>query len=276
MVALLVTDCSSKNEAALSLTQPAGWQTEILMAGDFDLATMQPQGRHGQTMWIYIEGDGAAYITPSRPSSDPTPIDPVGLRLALAHPGSGPVAYVARPCQFVLPLHNRGCGKAYWTSARYSPEVIDSTNKAIDILKAEAQATRLILVGYSGGGALAVLVAAERHDVAGIITVAGNLDIAYWAQRNKLSPLKNSLDPVDMAGAVATIPQVHFVGGRDDIVGPDVVQTYLKHLPANTPAWMVVMPSYTHDCCWADKWDYLLRRTEELQYPPFNTAFTPN
>jgi pimeloyl-ACP methyl ester carboxylesterase len=188
------------------------------------------------------------------------------------HPGNGPVAYLARPCQYFLPSNSRCCNKAYWTNARYAPEVIESTNAAIDFLEAQTEAAGLVLVGYSGGGALAVLATSQRKDVIGIITIASNLDLADWTKRNELSPLKGSRDPADVASAVAIIPQIHFVGGKDEVVSPDVVQTFLKRMPPNAPARMIVMPDYTHTCCWAETWGHLFMKAEGLQYLPFNTS----
>ena len=63
----------------------------------------------------------------------------------------------------------------------------------VDALKRDAGAAKVILVGYSGGGAIAVLLAARRLDVAGVITVSADLDLAYWTQRDGLAPLSGSL-----------------------------------------------------------------------------------
>jgi len=40
----------------------------------------------------------AAWLAVPRPSQDPTPVDPLALRLALVQP-TGNAAYLARPCQ---------------------------------------------------------------------------------------------------------------------------------------------------------------------------------
>jgi len=55
---------------------------------------------------------------------------------------------------------------------RFAPEVINSFSRAIDTLKEKSGAKYVELVGYSGGGAIAVLVAAGRSDVVGVRTVA--------------------------------------------------------------------------------------------------------
>jgi hypothetical protein len=48
-------------------------------------------------MFNYQSGDGLAWLSSDVPSSDPTPLDPLALRLALAKPARN-AAYLARPC----------------------------------------------------------------------------------------------------------------------------------------------------------------------------------
>ena len=235
---------------------------DILQSQDRLPSPDSPDDRHGNVLWVYIEGDGRAFLSPNRPSSDPTPTDPVALRLALAHPGATPVAYLARPCQYVLTEHGRNCAARYWTNARYAPDVIDSINQAVDKLKKQSGAAQIILAGYSGGGAIAVLAAARRGDVMAIVTVAADLDLAYWTRRDKLTPLDGSLDPANAADVVAYLPQIHFTGGRDDTAGTDVVRSFMSKLPPTAPAHLIEIPDFTHSCCWAEQWTDLLNRPD--------------
>lgn len=261
-LALLVSACaSSRQGTGPEAARAAGWEWNVLTARMFDLATATPPSRTGKTLRVYLEGDGLAYVTPSKPAIDPTPTDPVALKLALADPTAGPVAWLGRPCQYTLPAHGRTCRTAYWTTSRYAPEVTDSLSAALDQLKQQSHAERLILTGYSGGGALAVLLAARRDDVAQVITVAADLDLGYWTHRDGLSPLSGSLDPAQLPPeTLARIPQLHFTGAKDRTVGTDVVQSYLKRLPPETPARLVEVPDFTHTCCWARDWADLLSR----------------
>jgi pimeloyl-ACP methyl ester carboxylesterase len=90
---------------------------------------------------------------------------------------------------------------------------VDSANIALDQLKTRAGSVdRLILIGFSGGGALAALLAERRNDVAGLVTVAANLDLDQWVRAKNLTPLRESLDPAVDAVRLAKLPQVHFVG----------------------------------------------------------------
>ncbi|WOI08976.1 dienelactone hydrolase family protein [Thalassospira lucentensis] len=244
-----------------TLIQKAGWKTELLSAGAFDVFSVRTTSRNGAVLTVYLEGDGYAYMTPNRISPDPTPINPLALRLAIADPGTGPVAYLARACQYVMPDHGRNCARPYWSFKRYAPEIVDNANLAIDALKQRTSTTKIMLVGYSGGGALAVLVAAHRDDVAGIVTVASNLDLGYWTRRDDLMPLEGSLDPVDFSDRVAIIPQVHFSGALDTTVGPDVTRAYMSLLPQDAPARMITKPTFDHSCCWAVSWPELFKST---------------
>jgi hypothetical protein len=254
--------CASPFQDPVRVSHAFGWQWSVVPTEKFDIETARPPGRQGDILWVFIEGDGLAYITPDRPSSDPTPSDPIGLRLALAQPSIHPVAYVARPCQYVLPKAGRNCKRDYWTGARYSPDVIRSITYALDVLKTQTGAQRLVLVGYSGGGAVAVLSAAERHDIAAIVTIAANLDMALWIQEERLAPLSGSLDPANVAFEIGSIPQIHFSGELDDIVAPFVTRAFMERLPAGAPARLVEVAGFTHTCCWVEKWSELLRRPD--------------
>ncbi len=59
-----------------------------------------------RVLTIYIEGDGLAWISRSIISPDPIPINPIGLKLALQHTQHKVVAYLARPCQYVMKQNN--------------------------------------------------------------------------------------------------------------------------------------------------------------------------
>lgn len=254
LMATLSACASSRQSAGPEIAGAAGWRWESLSAGRFDLASASLPNVKSQTLVVYLEGDGFAYVSAHQPSMDPTPTDPLALRLALRHSGTEAVAWLGRPCQYAVPSHKRNCDVRYWTSHRYAPEAVDSLSAAIDQLKQRTQASRVILVGYSGGGAMAVLLAARRADVAGVATIVANLDLGYWTRRDGLSPLTGSLDPADVAQQLGRMPQIHFAGGADKTVGPDVTQSFISHLPPGAPARIVVREGYTHICCWADDW----------------------
>ena len=242
---------------AQALAAQNGWNERIIPAKGFELSAFHPGNfRAGGNLTIYIEGDGFAWATGSQPSPDPTPINPVALRLALAHP-AGNAAYLARPCQYAM---SRGetCSQRYWTNARFAPEVIDAMNGAISTLKDRFAARKLVLVGYSGGAAIAALVAARRDDVAELVTVAGNLDHAAWTTHHRLSPLSGSLNAADVARNVAHIPQTHFIGKQDRVIPPELAQQWPEAFSGSRQENIRIIASFDHGCCWDRDWPALL------------------
>ena len=257
LAACLLSACTTlptpqqRRGTAESLAAARGWRLEALNAGALPLAAILPVDPvKSEHLAIYIEGDGLAWIGASRISPDPTPIDPLALRLALVHPGSA-AAYLGRPCQYVA---DGRCKAAYWSGARFAPDVVSATGSAVELLKARFGATRLTLVGYSGGAAVAMLVAARRTDVARVVTVAGNLDHQAWTSFHRMDPLTGSLNPAD---APASFTQWHFVGQDDTVIPPRLVQAYAQRYKGRARPTVRVVPGFDHHCCWAANWPRL-------------------
>ena len=262
LLACLLAGCAGssvheRRAAAARVALEAGWQRLDLDAGVFVLAAFLPPalGRT-ETLTVYIEGDGMAWIDGSTPSFDPTPRDPLALRLAVRDP-RGQAVYLARPCQYVEGEDRRGCETRYWTGHRFASEVIAASNEAISQLKARYAARKLELVGYSGGGAVAALVAARRGDVARLVTVAGNLDTTAWTAGHRLTPLRGSLNPADAWLSLAPIPQRHYVGAEDPVMPPRYAQSYARRFPADRQPEIVIVPGFDHRCCWVRSWPAL-------------------
>ena len=119
------------------------------------------------------------------------------------------------------------------------------TDAAIADLKARTGAEQIVLVGWSGGGVMAALVAARRADVAGLITLAAPLDVAAWTRSRGLSPLQG-LDPADL-GPIAA-PQLHVTGAFDQLVRPAVVGDTARRLAG--PNGRVEIWPERHEYCW--------------------------
>ena len=236
-----------------ALAAPRGWQISHIPSGRFNLVAYAPRAiTPAETLTVYIEGDGFAWVTSSTPSVDPTPREPKALKLALVHP-AGNAAYLARPCQYVDAEHS-GCPQHYWTNARFAAEVIDAANHAVGTLKQRFGARRLILVGYSGGGAVAGLLAARRSDVVRLVTVAGNLDHRAWTSHHRIEPLSDSLNAADVADQLAAVPQSHFVGGKDRVIPPGLAQRWPVPMRGKEGGNLHVIPAFDHVCCWSEQW----------------------
>jgi pimeloyl-ACP methyl ester carboxylesterase len=254
-----------RRDEAAGIARAGGLEPRRFDTGTFVLAGWQRPGRApGGVLTVYLEGDGRAYATPTRVADDPTPSDPVALPLAAADPAPA-VLYLARPCQYVEGPDARNCAPYYWSTGRFAPEVVAATMAALDAAKAASGGDRLELIGYSGGGALAVLVAARRQDVARLVTVAANLALAAWIEHHHVSPMTGSLDPLDDAAAVARVPQLHYAGAADETVPPGIVERFARAVGPDIP--VVVVSDYSHHCCWAANWLALLARARAEARP---------
>ncbi len=199
---------------------------------------------------VYIEGDGFSWKNRYTLSADPTPKKSVSLQLAF-HDSSPNVLYLARPCQYTG-SSGSGCHPGYWSTHRYSSEIVDSMNMAITQIKERINAKSVRLVGISGGGVIAALITLLRKDVAGLITIGANLDHKAWTTYHRVTPLDGSLNPADFAVQIQSVPQVHFVGGKDKIVPESVVRSYQEKMTRPNLTEIIIIPEYDHCCCWVE------------------------
>ncbi len=220
----------------------------------FELLGYERMGR-SHDLIVYLESDGNIRLTPTVLSSDPTPLRPIALELAVQD-DSPSLLYLARPCQYLSDAQRRECNPLYWDTRRFSPEVVAALSDALEQSKARFNARRLILVGYSGGGTLANLLAGHRDDVVGLVTVAAPLDVDAWVRHHRISPVTGSLDAA-MRTKLAQVRQIHFAGARDWQVPPVLLETYMRTLPP-TVANARILSDQDHDCCWGAVWQRLL------------------
>lgn len=247
-----------RSNSAEEMAVARGWQKQRLPTDAFALTAYVPRNpTPSQRLTIYIEGDGLSWESRYKPSADPTPVRPVGLELAMQHPGAA--AYLARPCQFTAAADWGRCDVKWWTSHRFGESVVQSASQAIDQLKTNAKASRIVLVGYSGGGAVAALLAARRNDVDALVTVAGTLDHEWMSKHHRTDRLNGSLNPADFAAQLQRVPQLHFYGGQDKVIPPDLTRSFAWRFAPNAPVRIHELPEYGHQCCWAEGWPQLVR-----------------
>jgi len=240
-IVLVCTGCIQKE----ALEFPQNSQQHTVYTNHFNIATAVEsktnQGKSTDILRIYLEGDGRAWRSRYLPSADPTPTQSVVVALFSKDPTKYK-AYIARPCQFISNSH---CQKSYWTDARYSEEVVQSMNQAVNATKQRTGVNKIQFVGHSGGGAIALLLAARRNDVESIITLAGNLDHENFSKQQNLTPLKASLNPADYMAQTKHIPQIHFAGAEDKVIFPSLVKDYTAQANSNCVK-MEVLPQTTH------------------------------
>lgn len=205
---------------------------------------------------VVVDGDGSPWVQ-GAPARDPTPRRPLALGLLGRAPMDG--IYLGRPCyhgQHAAP----GCTSALWTGARYSAAVVESMAAAARRELERSGHGRVLLVGYSGGGVLAMLLAPRLPHVAGVVTIAANLDVDAWAAHHRYLPLDGSLDParLDIAGDWG---EWHLVGGRDGVVP---YRTVARYLARRSAARTRIYPDFDHVCCWEGEWPAIAAEVEML------------
>ncbi len=221
-------------------TIPVSQHASVIQTSYFPIYTNAESLIISDPLTIVIEGDGNAWTSRYRHSKNPTPKNAVGLDIAYQLKG----IYVARPCQY---LQTPECHPLYWTSGRFHEKVIASVNEAVNTIKEQYNAKRLKLVGYSGGGVVAGLVAARRDDVVEWVTVASPIDMEAWIAHHHVSPLKSSLSLTDVQEILQQIPQTHYVGAQDTIVPWSVHQRLKEKMKNNTQAQWIIIPKTSHE-----------------------------
>lgn len=244
---------SGRLDTAASLARTASMTPLSLPTGTFTLASFVRAEAPGQPLTVYLEGDGLAWASRTRPSTNPTPTDPVALKLA-ALDRSANVAYLARPCQYVPLDREPQCSSRMWTSHRLSTDVVRATNRALDALKARTGASGLHLVGFSGGGGLIILAAAERNDVLSLRSVAGNLDTDTFTSHHRVTPMSGSRNPASVAAAVAHIPQIHYIGSRDTVVPRQIADAFVRRIPTAGRCLSIITANASHTEGWDAVW----------------------
>ena len=256
-IALLSSGCVSKlspkvrQQTADTVAQAGNLVQQKIATDDFLLTTYQrfDATSDNKQMVVYIEGDGMAWISRDQLSSNPTPVQPIALKLASIDTNAN-VLYVARPCQYLWPQKMNRCSSKYWSNKRGSEEVISSINQAISIVKQKQNISSIRLIGYSGGGGIAALIADRRADVSEFVSVSGNLNYKLFTQTHNLTPMNGSIDPITVAKQISSIHQIHYVGADDKIIPKQIALSFSDKVK--------VISDVSHDN-WPDKWAQILR-----------------
>lgn len=237
------------------LARSRGLDRSVVEGDDFEHVVYEKPGTTGEgPLHIYLEGDGSPWLGETRISSDPTPRRAFALELMALDPQ--PSAYIGRPCYHGQQI-SQACNPALWTEQRYSPQIVASLEAAIRRVAAARSLNGLVLIGYSGGGVLAMLLAERLTDTRAIVTVAANLDIDAWTDLHGYSPLAGSLNPASRSPIPSAIHQFHLGGAADEQVPPRIIEPVATRQADNL---YLVYPQFDHTCCWLEVWPEILQQ----------------
>ena len=259
MIALLfiTTACETPAKKIYRDAQALGLSPSVLQGKPFVHAVFFNQYyrlENTDTLHVYIEGDGSPYSSPGIAAKDPTPQNPLTLRLMAKD--SLPAIYLGRPCYFGFAT-TPPCSDLYWTSYRYGQEVIDSMVAALQGFLGKNHQKKIVFFGHSGGGTLALLLAPYFKETKTVVTVGSNLDIDAWTVHHNYEPLAGSLNPSRRPPLSKSVFQLHMAGSRDANVPPQIIHAEVLR---QTNGEVAVVENFDHVCCWEKAWPDLLKK----------------
>jgi len=253
-ICIVLTGCATPTSRLHDFAQSHDFKRSVVDTNGFaHLVYTSHFDKAKNVLHVYLEGDGTPWKYRVVTMPDPTPREPLALRLMAKDAAAA--AYVGRPC-YNGTAKDEGCDSTFWTSARYSVAVISSMTAVIRGLIEQNGFNEVKLIGHSGGGALAVLIAPRIKEVTHVVTIAGNLNTDAWTSHHGYSPLYTSLNPALQTDLPARIKQWHLVGGRDQVVPPDLVRGFVR---AQKNALGIYIEGFSHGCCWESEWPSIAR-----------------
>ncbi len=259
-IVFTAVSCTTPSEALRSKALELGYQEAHLTGANYDhIGFKHNSDSNKESLHIYLDGDGTPWLTRHIVADDPTPRNPVMLKLMQLD--EQPSLYLGRPC-YIRTKHTKACHSAIWTDKRYSQQVVSSMTAALRVYLKGAQHKKLFFFGHSGGGTLAILMAKEFPETVAIVTLAGNLDTGRWTTHHRFDNLSGSLNPAEMPPLPEHIPEFHYIGNNDTNILPDFV-TARSH--TRKGIHITVLKNFDHSCCWQKIWPDVLQQLDALR-----------
>lgn len=204
----------SRLNKADQIIQESGLQRQILKTSFFPIFMAHSDDFKGiNHATIVIEGDGYSWVNRYRLSNNPTPKNPVGLKIMASL--DRPAMYLARPCQYVM---NPRCTPAFWSYDRFGEDVISSYMEAFDRIALEYNIEKFNLIGFSGGAYIAFVLSSKRRDIENVVTIAGVLDPRAWTELHDVSEIRIHHRLDDLLTSSDQTKFRHICSHGDDIV----------------------------------------------------------
>ena len=267
LISLSVTLLGCVSTPAQHIAQQAkayGFVREVVSGDRFThIVYLNHVTSDSKVLHVYLEGDGSPWLHGRIVAADPTPRNPVMLRLMALD--KGPSLYLGRPCYHGL-ADEPQCKPELWTHGRYSNAVLTSMAAALERFMYAGAFENLALFGYSGGGTLAMLLAERFPQTHSVVTLAGNLDPDAWATLHGYNPLRSSLNPTRQPPLNRGIRQLHFAGGQDSNIPAEMIRSAVTH---QYNAGFVIFARFDHTCCWEQLWPSVLAFMVGGAYPNY-------
>jgi len=205
------------------------WTEKTIKTKHLSFQVWEKSIQEGDDLRLYIEGDGT-----------PAPDRPIAFELADRDPNLN-VIYISRPCQYV------DCAEcqnpALWQEERFNEELVNEMKSLIIYLSHKYKSHAIDLIGYDGGGTMAMLLA-TRIPVRRVITVGGILDTKTYATEQGIT--LNGLNPMSFRELLSAIPQLHYVGSSDTKTPSYMAEHFVNRLNNPRSAVIKAVPGATH------------------------------
>ncbi len=263
MIMVLSSACSAPQQKLQNQAVLSGLKENTVIADKYLIKSYYSKNLEFETeetpnklVFVYLEGDGRPWSKSLGPNNNPNTHRSVVLPLLIQamEDTNEKGIYLSRPCYSLYPMPEN-CDVTLWTSHRYSKQVVDEMNEALAQLKKIFNIQKMVLVGHSGGGTLAMLLAkmrSDEKDIVAVVTLAGNLDHQAWTNYYGYLPLTGSLNPVDNPPLPSTVVRWHFAGTKDKSVPAELIKAAAEK---DNGATIQVLDNVDHNCCWGAQWN---------------------
>ncbi len=205
---------------------------------------------------VFIEGDASVKQALRHHPPDPTPQRALMMRLMRRDPDAA--ILLGRPCYHGM-FETDACEIRHLAGERYSAEITDSMIEALRTEMKIMGAARAVLFGYSGGGTIAMLMAARMPEITAVVTLAANLDNRALSAYHHAPALTGSLDPARLPPPPPSLTQLHFYGARDENIPASLARETLTRQGASP----IIIQNIDHECCWEEYWPEILSRLHQ-------------
>lgn len=259
-----------KNEQANHIAGKANLFKYGYHTQNFPMPVFERVYTDGIEATVYIGSLNRGLVNVKEVTPDPTPYNPVGLKLA-ALDKSENLLYIGPPCTYFTYEALDNCPHRYFIKQRFAPEVIDSYSEILDKYRARYDLKGFHLVGYGSGGAIAALLAKKHPEVLSLRTVAGVVDTDVATRLAEKPKYEGSLNPAEESYMLGVIPQNHFIGSLDQEVPPAVVHSYVDSMGPSRCVRTTMVQGASHNDGWVERWPALLNapldcKSGDIQY----------